>query len=110
MNELAERTETKAPQESGGSELTRLLCVFLNEQWKDELGMKATINTAHPEAEMDCYRMHETHMLRYEQLFRIVCQSDKLARERDRLLVLATKFCPREHHDWGEILKIAGDV
>ena len=25
----------------------------------------------------------------------------------DRLLVLATKHCPREHHDWQEILKIA---
>jgi FtsZ-binding cell division protein ZapB len=30
--------------------------------------------------------------------------------ERDRLLTLATKHCPREHHDWQEILRIAGDA
>jgi len=25
----------------------------------------------------------------------------------DRLLVLATKHCPQDHHDWDEILKLA---
>ena len=34
----------------------------------------------------------------------------KLKLERDRLLVLATKHCPKNHHDWDEILKIAGDA
>jgi hypothetical protein len=32
-----------------------------------------------------------------------------LERERDRLLVLATKHCPKEHHDWQELLKISVD-
>ena len=27
--------------------------------------------------------------------------------ERHRLLVLATKYCPTDHHDWQEILQIA---
>lgn len=31
------------------------------------------------------------------------------ARE-ERLLVLATKHCPREHHDWQEILTLANDA
>ena len=35
---------------------------------------------------------------------------DKLRKERDRLLVLATKHCSKEHHDWDEILKIADDT
>lgn len=30
--------------------------------------------------------------------------------ERKRLLTLATKHCPRDHHDWQEILRIAGDA
>ena len=34
----------------------------------------------------------------------------KLKLERDRLLVLATKHCPKNHHDWDEILKISGDA
>lgn len=37
---------------------------------------------------------------------------DEIARlrtDRDRLLVLATKHCDRNHHDWQEILKIADD-
>jgi hypothetical protein len=29
--------------------------------------------------------------------------------DKDRLLVLATKHCPRDHHDWQEIMRIAGD-
>jgi len=28
----------------------------------------------------------------------------------DRLLVLAAKHCPRDHHDWQEIQRIADDV
>lgn len=35
---------------------------------------------------------------------------DKLRQERDRLLVLATKWCDKTHHDWQEILRIAGEV
>ena len=27
-----------------------------------------------------------------------------------RLLVLATKHCPKGHHDWEEILRIAGEL
>lgn len=34
---------------------------------------------------------------------------EKLQKERDRLLVLATKHCDKSHHDWDEILKIAND-
>jgi len=34
----------------------------------------------------------------------------RMQAERDRLLVLATKHCPREHHDWQEILRIADDA
>jgi hypothetical protein len=30
--------------------------------------------------------------------------------QRNRLLTLATKHCPRDHHDWQEILRIAGDA
>ena len=30
----------------------------------------------------------------------------ELRQERDRFLVLATKHCPKDHHDWQEILKI----
>lgn len=32
-----------------------------------------------------------------------------LKKERDRLLVLATKHCDTSHHDWDEILTIAND-
>ena len=28
--------------------------------------------------------------------------------QRDRLLTLATKWCDKDHHDWQEILHIAG--
>ena len=28
--------------------------------------------------------------------------------DKERLLVLATKHCPKEHHDWLEIMHIAG--
>ena len=31
----------------------------------------------------------------------------KLEAENDRLLVLATKWCDKSHHDWEEILKFA---
>lgn len=37
-------------------------------------------------------------------------ERDRLRKERDRLLVLATKYCPKDHHDWQEILRIAGDI
>ena len=30
--------------------------------------------------------------------------------ERDRLLTLATKYCPTDHHYWQEILRIACDT
>ena len=30
-----------------------------------------------------------------------------MEKERDRLLVLATKHCPKEHHDWEEIIEAA---
>jgi hypothetical protein len=33
---------------------------------------------------------------------------EKTVPERDRLLVLATKWCDKTHHDWQEILRIAG--
>lgn len=36
------------------------------------------------------------------------CQALEI--ERDRLLVLATKHCDKTHHDWQEILRIAGDA
>jgi hypothetical protein len=29
---------------------------------------------------------------------------EAVKKERDRCLVLATKWCPREHHDWQEVL------
>ena len=41
---------------------------------------------------------------------RIHAERDVIQRERDRLLVLATKHCPKNHHDWQEILRIAGDA
>lgn len=31
----------------------------------------------------------------------------ELQKQRERLLVLATKHCPKDHHDWQEILEIA---
>ncbi len=31
-------------------------------------------------------------------------QLSKLISEYDRLLVLATKHCPKDHHDWPEII------
>lgn len=34
----------------------------------------------------------------------------ELSEKADRLLVLATKHCPKEHHDWQEVLRIAGDA
>ena len=40
---------------------------------------------------------------------RINAEYEILREERDRLLVLATKHCPRGHHDFSEILKIADD-
>jgi len=36
-------------------------------------------------------------------------ERDVLREERERLLVLATKHCPRGHHDWQEILRIAAN-
>ena len=35
--------------------------------------------------------------------------AERVRRERERLLVLATKHCPKDHHDWAEILVIAND-
>ena len=35
---------------------------------------------------------------------------DNLICERDRLLVLSTKWCDRNHHDWKEIIYIADKV
>lgn len=37
------------------------------------------------------------------------CFTEVMA-ERDRLLVLATKHCPLDHHDFQEILRIGGDA
>jgi len=31
----------------------------------------------------------------------------RLEKDRRRLLVLATKHCPADHHDWPEILRLA---
>lgn len=31
----------------------------------------------------------------------------KLDKDNRRLLVLATKHCPQDHHDWPEILRLA---
>lgn len=42
-------------------------------------------------------------------LHRDECFEEVMA-ERNRLLTLATKHCPRDHHDWQEILRIAGDA
>ena len=39
---------------------------------------------------------------------RMRAERDEIREERDRLLVLATYHCPREHHDWQELLQIAG--
>lgn len=30
-------------------------------------------------------------------------ENERLQKERDRLLVLAIKFCPKDHHDWQEL-------
>lgn len=32
-------------------------------------------------------------------------ENNKLKKERDRCLVIATKWCDKNHHDWKEILK-----
>jgi hypothetical protein len=37
--------------------------------------------------------------------FALYCAED----ERSRLLTLATKHCPKDHHDWAEIIEIADD-
>jgi len=37
-------------------------------------------------------------------------EGDEVTAERNKLLTLAMKHCPREHHDWQEILRIAGDA
>ena len=34
----------------------------------------------------------------------------RMALDDSRLLTLATKHCPKDHHDWQEIQRIAGDV
>lgn len=34
-------------------------------------------------------------------------EKEKIKRQRDRLLTLATKHCDRDHKDWQSILKIA---
>lgn len=49
---------------------------------------------------------------KYYQLWQSVIRrhEDKTVPERDRLLVLATKHCHKTHHDWQEILRIAGDA
>lgn len=35
-------------------------------------------------------------------------EKEEIQQKTERLLVLATKHCPRDHHDWAEILVIAG--
>lgn len=35
------------------------------------------------------------------------CEQIRHKEKLDRLLTLATKHCPRDHHDWSEIVKIA---
>ena len=35
---------------------------------------------------------------------------EELRLERNRLLVLATKHCPKDHHDWQEILQFDSDA
>lgn len=49
---------------------------------------------------------------KYYQLWQSVIRfhEEKTVHERNRLLVLATKHCDKEHHDWLEILRIAGDA
>jgi hypothetical protein len=44
-----------------------------------------------------CRNSYMTLLVRYS----------RLKRQRDRLLVLATKHCPKTHHDWKEVLEIA---
>jgi predicted nucleic-acid-binding protein len=49
---------------------------------------------------------------KYYQLWQSVIRfhEEKTVVERDRLLVLATKHCDKHHHDWQELLRIAGDA
>jgi len=49
---------------------------------------------------------------KYYQLWQsvITYHEDKTVKERDRLLSLATKYCPRDSYDWQEIMRIAGDA
>lgn len=46
---------------------------------------------------------------KYYQLWQSVIRyhENKTVKERDRLLVLATKWCDKSHHDWEEIKRIA---
>ena len=71
-----------------------------------------TSKTAH--SHMDVLRAGEQCLERL-RLYRrshkkLHLQYNDMKMERDRLLVLATKHCPKNHHDWDEILKIAGDA
>ena len=49
---------------------------------------------------------------RHKHRFAMFCDEcfEEVMAERNRLLTLATKHCPRDHHDWQEILRIAGDA
>lgn len=51
----------------------------------------------------------EKEVDKYYQLWQsvIAYHQNKTVQERDRLLVLATKYCPTDHPDWDEIMKIA---
>jgi len=57
------------------------------------------------------YEIHGGGHLQPSEDGRVVSYEDyaALEKERDRLLVLATKHCDTSHHDWDEILTIAND-
>ena len=40
----------------------------------------------------------------------IHAERDELVTERDRLLVIAAKHCPRDHADWLDIMRMMADA
>ena len=45
-----------------------------------------------------------------DEIERLRSENTQLQKERDRLLVLATKWCDKNHQDWTEILNLVGKV
>ena len=44
-----------------------------------------------------------------EQVLELKEQLAEAQKDAERLLVLATKWCDKGHHDWQEILKLGGE-